>query len=286
MTIPSVKCLYIIVSYRVFSVVSPLVIFLVTGLFSVRSSARGEKQVAMKAVGPDCGIEVLYRRTWDKGRHQERYSVHARRVDVDGIPAFQSISIYPDRVRRVTMRRSDLTPLAVVEKWNRGDKLIQRTYHGNKVHMVRRGLPDPVDEVFEADPGVHDPESFAFLLRGYPFGDQDSVAPIDVLVADANPLFSRPLNLSFSIIPRGEERITVVAGTFDCYKMEMGIAGLLGYITPSNSFWLLKDDPHLIVKAEALGETVELVGGPFACDGKEHCTVGVEVPDIGKSYRD
>lgn len=225
-------------------------------------------------------MEVVYRRTWDRGRRSESYSVHAEKVDLGGIPCYQSISIYPDRVRRISMRQSDLTPVALLEKWNSGPKLIQRLYQGNQVHVVRRAFPSPLDEVIEVPPGLHDPESFAFLLKGYPFEDQDTIAPINVLVADPNPIFSRSRSFAVYIIPHGEERITVPAGTYDCYVLEMTLAGILGYLVPSNRFWLLKADPHLIVKAEGAGETIELAEGPFPCDGKVHCTAGAEVPNL------
>ena len=223
-------------------------------------------------------MEVVYRRTWDRGRRSESYSVHAEKVDLGGIPCYQSISIYPDRVRRISMRQSDLTPVALLEKWNSGPKLIQRLYQGNQVHVVRRAFPSPLDEVIEVPPGLHDPESFAFLLKGYPFFEQDSIAPINVLGAAPNPVFTRPRVFAVNIIPRGEERVTVPAGTFDCYVLEMSLAGVLGYIVPENRFWLLKADPHLIIKAQGAGEVIELTGGPNNCDYVKHCTARPMLP--------
>jgi len=83
-----------------------------------------------------------------------------------------------------------------------------------------------------------------------------------------------------NIVPRGEERVTVPAGTFDCYLLEMTLAGVLGYLVPNNSFWLLKADPHLIVKAEGGGELIEFVAGAFPCDGVKHCLSRAEVPSL------
>lgn len=238
--------------------------------------AWGERQVQMRAVGPTCGLEVVYRRTY-AGKKTEVYAVHVERVNWKGTPAYQSISVYDDRVRRITMRESDLTPLAMTERWTAGGRLIERTYQGSRVRAVRKNLPDPMDVWLEVPPGVHDPESFAFLLRGYPFSEQDTVAPIQVLVADPNPVFTLPRTFGVLIVPQGVERITVPAGTFNCYRLEMTLAGVLGYLVPDNSFWLLQDDPHLIVKAEGAGETVELMAGPFPCDGQERCRVGADL---------
>lgn len=81
----------------------------------------------MAVRGPECGFEVVYRRSWDRGRQSETYGVHAEKIEIAGIPTYQSISVYRDRVRRISMRQSDLTPVAMVEKWNSGPRLILRS---------------------------------------------------------------------------------------------------------------------------------------------------------------
>ena len=258
--------------------------FLILGLVLLVSGfpdhlvAWGERKVAMKIVGPDCGLEVSYRRSWDGGRQSETYAVHAEKLTVNNVPAYQSISVYKDRVRRITMRQSDLTPLVMIEKWSQGPGLIQRTYQKNQVHVVRRGVPYPMDLQVEVPPGVHDPESFAFLLRGYPFARQNTISPINVLMAEPNPIITNPRALGVYIIPHGAGKVKVPAGVFDCYILEMTLSSVLGYVVPNNRFWLLKNEPHLIVKAEGGGQTIELMAGPFACDGNKHCPVRAEVP--------
>ena len=254
-----------------------LVLAMVAGVF-LTQKGEGRREVSMQVRGPDCGVEVIYRWTYREGEQVETYSVHAEKITVSGEPAFQSISEYPDRIRRITMRASDLTPIFMTEQWNDGTSQIRRVYKNNTVHAVRKNLPHSYDEVIEVRPGVHDPESFAFLLKGYPFEDQDTVAPISVLVAEPNPFFTRPRVFDVVITHLGEETITVPAGTFDCYVLEMSLAGILGFIAPDNRFWLLKADPHLLVRAEGGGELVELAGGPFPCNGAEHCKAKAEKP--------
>lgn len=245
--------------------------------------APARREVKMEIRGPGCGVEISYCRTSEGGKKQETYFLHAEELNVRGEPAYQSISVFDDRVRRITMRQSDLTPIAASEKWYDGSKLVLRTYARNKVRVIRRNLPYPMDMVVEVPPGVHDPESFAFLLKGYPFEEQDAISPISVLVAEDNALymavFGGPRTFDVYIEPRGEETITVPAGTFDCYVLEMSLRGILGYIVPDNRFWLLKEDPHLVVKAVGAGEMIELVDGPWPCDGVDHCAVKAEVPE-------
>jgi hypothetical protein len=244
--------------------------------------AQARKEVTMKVSPPTLDYEVVYRRTWDDGEQSETYSVHAEKLTVGGEAAYQSISEYPERVRRITMRAKDLTPIYMVERWQDGKRLIERTYTPGRVRVIRRDLPYPIDETVEVPAGVHDPESFAFLLKGFPFTDQDTVAPISVLVAEPNPIYNKPVVLDINIIPLGEETIVPPAGKFECYVLEMGLAGVLGYVTPENRFWLLKAEPHLIVKAEGGGELVELVRGEASCKEAGHCRLKAEQPPPAK----
>lgn len=240
----------------------------------------GEKEVVMEASAPMVGIEVTYKRTWDGGKKSETYTVHCQEIEVAGEPAYQSVSVYRDRVRRVTMRAEDLVPIAMSEVWNSGDKRIERRYQGGKVRSIRVGAEPEMDVTVDAPEGVHDTESFAFLLKGYPFKEQHSVAPIDVLIAEPNPAFSKPRVFSINIIPRGREKVKVPAGEFDCYKFEMSFAGLLGYVLPENTFWLLAEEPHMFVKASSDDGELLLLSAPKDCDGVKYCAVAAEPPGL------
>jgi hypothetical protein len=240
--------------------------------------AAERRRVTMAVSPPNCGLEVEYRQDYGDGR-VEFYKVHAERITVAGEPAYQSISVYPDRVRRITMRGRNLTPIYMAERWHDGRRMIVRTYRPGRVHMIRKNLPYPMDEITAVPADIHDPESFAFLLRGYPFAEPNTVAPINVLVAEPNPIYNKPFVLAVNITTIGEEKITVPAGTFDCYVLSMGAAGVLGYLVPENRFWLLKAEPHLIVKATAIGVTLELFTAPANCgDYQSRCQVRAETP--------
>jgi hypothetical protein len=47
---------------------------------------------------------------------------------------------------------------------------------------------------------------------------------------------------------KNEETIIQNATTYQCYKIEIGLAGLLGVITPKTYFWVTKNFPHKIIK--------------------------------------
>ncbi len=240
----------------------------------------GEKRVKMEARAPTCGMEVEYRRTSQESGKSEVYKVFAKEIEVGGEKAYQSVSAFDDRIRRVTMRASDLTPIASIEEWKDEKKFIKRLYGDDKARVIREGVPYPMDVVVEAARGVHDTESFAFLLKGYPFGEKDSLAPVDVLVAEPNALLQKPRVFSIYLIPLGTEKIKVPAGEFECYKFRMTLAGALGYVVPDNYFWLLKDDPHLVVMGEGGGEKFELMSGPYSCQEEGRCTAEAAPPEL------
>ena len=91
--------------------------------------------------------------------------------------------------------------------------------------------------------------SLPFSLRGFPFGKREEVE------LRATPSFSYRVPMwawrmwkSYTKV-LGEERITVPAGTFDCYKLETGASGgLIKRITSKYYFWYTKEPPHCFVK--------------------------------------
>ena len=265
----------------------PVILLALLILVALTSRADETRSVSMRPVPPETGYEVVYRATVPgKSGISETYTVHAVKLEHEGRAYYQSISDYPDRTRWVTMDAKDLTPVAVVEKEKGDGGLIKRIYDDGSVYMLRRGVHHPWDFTVDVPAGVHDPETFAFLLKGYPFEEQDTMSPISVLFTEPIPLYSslfdRPLTFDVLIIPHGTEKVAVPAGEFECYVLEMTVAGPLRYIVPKNRFWLLKEYPHMIVRAEGAGETIELVGGPFKCDGNEHCITGANKEGIGR----
>lgn len=88
-----------------------------------------------------------------------------------------------------------------------------------------------------------------FSLRGFPFGKQKAVE------LRTTPPFKPGIPLwawrmwKSDVRFLGEEKVTVPAGTFDCYKLEVAPSdGLIRQFTSQYYFWFTKDPPHRFVK--------------------------------------
>ncbi len=91
-------------------------------------------------------------------------------------------------------------------------------------------------------------EGIATALRALPF---DPPRPVE-----AHLLTAEPKLYEVTLVPRGRERISTPAGTFDCYKVELvphlGFLGVLRPFVPKTYFWFAVDPPHFWVRYEGL----------------------------------
>jgi hypothetical protein len=94
--------------------------------------------------------------------------------------------------------------------------------------------------------GYDDGEVY-FLLRAIPFEVGYAATFSDVVVAAA----ATP---KATIRVVGEEQVDVPAGSFNCYKLELSLAG----VPQKQYFWYGVDSPHYLVKLEVEGITMLL----------------------------
>ena len=99
-----------------------------------------------------------------------------------------------------------------------------------------------------------------FSLRGFPFGKQKEVnLRITPPFSHKTPLWVWKMWESYARF-LGEERVTVPAGTFDCYKLEVAASGgLIKWFTSEHYFWFTKEPPHQFVKYEDGKRVTELM---------------------------
>lgn len=88
-----------------------------------------------------------------------------------------------------------------------------------------------------------------FSLRGFPFGEKkDLEIHITPPFKPDVPLWAWKMWKAYAKF-LGEEKVTVPAGTFDCYKLELGASGgLIKRFASEYYFWFAKEPPHHFVK--------------------------------------
>jgi hypothetical protein len=100
-----------------------------------------------------------------------------------------------------------------------------------------------------------------YLFQAYPFGRKERIQFNVVMDGrGGSPVGS----FAMYVVETGQERVKVPAGDYDCYKLEMGIAGMIGVFAAKYKyyFWYTVNGPHILVKYEdeqgRLSELIEI----------------------------
>lgn len=100
-----------------------------------------------------------------------------------------------------------------------------------------------------------------YLFQAYPFGRKERIQFNIVMDGQGgSPVGS----FAMYVMETGRERVKVPAGDYDCYKLEMGIAGMVGVFAAKYKyyFWYTVNAPHILVKYEdeqgRLSELIEI----------------------------
>jgi hypothetical protein len=103
----------------------------------------------------------------------------------------------------------------------------------------------------------HDPNGYngmimGFCLRGFPFSDrQELKLKMTPPFRPGMPLWAWKM-WKGRVKLLGTEEVTVSAGTFDCYKLEVGASGgLIKMFSDKYYFWFTREPPHRFVKYES-----------------------------------
>ena len=103
-------------------------------------------------------------------------------------------------------------------------------------------------------PGV---DGLSFCLRGCTFVPKKKIAVSAMCIEGTVLRLHGPIST---------EKVTVPAGTFDCYKVELvgdvmdtmgykmppGMGGLVEHFLPTNHYWFSQKEPHYLVKLEGI----------------------------------
>lgn len=114
----------------------------------------------------------------------------------------------------------------------KGDEIFLLMKTGDKTKKKKYRLQN--DKIFAVD------ASLLLLMRTFPFSEKMS---LDIFMID----FSQKA-ISVTLRNTGEETVTVPAGQFECYRMEVTINLFL--LKSTIAYWITKEAPHFLVKHE------------------------------------
>lgn len=137
-------------------------------------------------------------------------------------------------------------PLLIQDYGANGEKTKEVEYINGQVHFTFLGKKKTVNLSGE---NYYDLNTLALVFRTFPFGQG---AKVDFQVVMDGTRGSPHGAFSMYIQETGREWVTVPAGVYDCYKLEMGVGGFAGVFARGYRyyFWYTAEEPHFLVRYE------------------------------------
>ena len=217
------------------------------------------EQFVWRWFSPDTG-EIISTVTW-----------HTK--DRNGRPVYEIIADSGAiKQGKYVIDKSDLRLvwLNVVEETRKGMSDITIEARDNRQYLVHDYKNERKNKEIDEHPDGYNGLTLSLSLRGYPFGQKKEVnIKLTPPFQPGIPRWAWRMWDSYAKL-MGEETISVPAGTFDCYKLEIAASGgLIKRVTSKYYFWFERETPHRFVKyQDEDGETVtELL--EIKCKGVE-----------------
>lgn len=183
------------------------------------------------------------------------YQTSMESMDLDGqdLVMIRTVGLDGEVIAHV---RPDWRPIRI-ESRDRDGKLIMRITYGDDMVTFEPSGKEP--KRFKVRGSFFDSNTLFHFLRGYPFGTGRKIS-FDLVMdgKGGSPLGSYKM----SVEETGREVTDTTAGTFDCYRLEMGVSGIAAVFAAKyrSVFWYTANEPHVLVRyQDTMGRMTELV---------------------------
>ena len=145
------------------------------------------------------------------------------------------VDINYEDLTTISEKRTDLRINSIVESYN---------YLGdNKVYFYNK--EKKINKIFKVDDAnIYSRHGIFFSFRGFPFSVGKCVY-FKTFISE----YGDALPMKLTCV--GTQHVKVKAGDFECYKLELSVAGILSiFVHDKYYLYFAKDPPHLFVKYE------------------------------------
>lgn len=161
--------------------------------------------------------------------NQKYYYIHAEEGDLF--------------INDVELNYNDLTTI-LEKRVDKRDNSLVELYENNGngiVHFFNK--EKGIDKQFEnSDKNIYSRYAYFVSLRGFPFEVGNSVKFISYMYEYGDAL-------SMKVTALSKETVTVKGGVFECYKLELAVAGWISLVAPFKSyFYFTVDGTHRFIK--------------------------------------
>jgi hypothetical protein len=156
----------------------------------------------------------------------------------------------------IKIRKKDLTPISFHQMDKKGNTKKRIEYNGNKARII---IPQQdIDKTIDIKLNTYHSWTFFYLFRALLFNNVNKGVNFSIIKETSDHDF-RVINMVAKVV--GEEKIVVPAGTYSCYKVELGLSGVIKLFWPNKYYYYFtKDEPHYFVKyVDPEGECMELL---------------------------
>lgn len=198
------------------------------------------------------GEQIVWRVTRD-GRKTTPSIITWKTENRNGRPVYEVTTNAGERKQaRYIIDRADMRLLeAEVSRNNEKGKFKVTVTVENDCQYLTciEGSKKPKRKKIDCSPDGYDGMILPFSLRGFPFEKQKKVKlKITPPFKPGVSFWAWRMWKSYAHLV-GIEKVTVPAGTFDCYKLEVGASGgLIKRVTSRYYFWFAKEPPYQFVK--------------------------------------
>jgi hypothetical protein len=155
------------------------------------------------------------------------------------------------------MQRPDLKPILYRKTDGRGNIVEQIEYSSRQARVL---IPaEHIDVMISINPDTYDKASLFYLFRTLPFEQPAEKVNFSFIVI-SKKYAVRLVEMYVQVVDQQDVRVP--AGSFPCYKVELGVAGLIGLLfAPQKCYYYFQQEPpHRFLKYEEPGrEIIELV---------------------------
>ncbi len=148
-------------------------------------------------------------------------------------------------VTKLALDKVTLKPLSFKQTDKKG-KTVQYTKYYNNNEMYLAIPAEELEKMINIPDNAYDMHSLNYVFRSFPFEKEN----IDINLVMHDPGNIR--NVRMSVKNLGIEKVKVLSGEFECYKLEMGCANAIERLFWPHKyyFWYTAKAPHYFVKFE------------------------------------
>jgi hypothetical protein len=157
----------------------------------------------------------------------------------------------------VQVQREDFKPILYRETDTTGALRRQIEYGGQQARIL---IPDQrIDKIIAIKQNTYDKATLFYLFRCLPFNRPGEKVSFSFIVI-TEKYSVRLVEMYVRVI--GKQEVQIRAGRYSCYKVELGVAGLIGklFVPQKWYYYFLQQPPYRFIKYEEPGrEIIELV---------------------------